>query len=97
MANAEKQFQITASVAGNEKVLFCGAEENVFKALCRAGFMSGCGGGGCGICKVQITSGEFFARRMSVAHITEDDARNGIVLACCVKPKSNIELTIFGN
>lgn len=56
----------------------------------------GCGGGGCGACKVEILEGEYEVfKNMSRAHISESEQAQGIVLACCVKPRSNITLKKF--
>jgi len=51
----------------------------------------GCCGGGCGICRGQIISGDFFAfKPMSVAHITEAERKQGMALLCCVQPRSDM-------
>ena len=54
----------------------------------------GCRGGGCGVCKVQITHGEYLRRRMSRAHISAADEVAGIGLACCVIPLTNLTLSV---
>lgn len=65
-------------------------------ALDRRGIPLGCRNGGCGVCKVAILTGEFVARVMSRAHVSEEDERQGHVLACRVKPKSDIRLSVVG-
>jgi len=50
----------------------------------------GCRRGGCGICKVRIVEGKFRASHMSRAHVTEGDQADGLVLACCVFPESDL-------
>jgi ferredoxin len=65
-------------------------------ALDRKAIPQGCRNGGCGICKVQILSGEFVSRVMSRAHVSEDDERQGRVLACRVRPASDIRLAVVG-
>lgn len=59
----------------------------------------GCRGGGCGVCKVKILKGEYSAKRMSSAHISENDKQQGFVLACRVYPRSDmlIEVTALEN
>lgn len=53
----------------------------------------GCSGGGCGICKMRIVSGDYLAaKKMSRAHVTAEEEEKGIVLICCVKPRSNLEI-----
>lgn len=65
-------------------------------ALNRKGIPLGCRNGGCGVCKVAILSGEFVTRVMSRSHVSEDDEREGKVLACRVLPASDMRLTILG-
>ncbi len=71
-------------------------DESIFRAMHKSGrsiFKGGCEGGGCGICKVKILEGEYVAfKKMSRRHVTEEEESQGIVLACCVKPSSDISL-----
>ena len=71
-------------------------DESIFRAMHKSGrsiFKGGCEGGGCGICKVKILEGEYVTFKiMSRRHVTEEEESQGIVLACCVKPSSNILL-----
>lgn len=51
----------------------------------------GCHGGGCGVCKVQVSEGGYeIFKRMSRAQVSEVEQAAGIVLACCVRPSSDI-------
>lgn len=50
----------------------------------------GCRGGGCGVCKIRILSGAFEAKRMSKAHISEGEQRQGFMLACRVFPRTDL-------
>ncbi len=50
----------------------------------------GCRGGGCGVCRVRVVSGRYVTRRMSRAHISEDDEAAGIVLACRLIPLTDV-------
>lgn len=54
----------------------------------------GCRGGGCGVCKIHITEGEFSAKAMSKAHISEAERARGVVLACRVFPTSDLKFTV---
>ena len=65
-------------------------------ALGRKGIPVGCRNGGCGVCKVAVLSGEFEVRAMSRAHVSEDEERQGQVLACRVRPATDIRLTVLG-
>ncbi|MDR2992065.1 MAG: 2Fe-2S iron-sulfur cluster binding domain-containing protein [Burkholderiaceae bacterium] len=66
------------------------------EALGRHGIPVGCRNGGCGVCKVLITSGTFVSRVMSRAHVSMEDERAGRVLACRIRPTSDISLTVIG-
>jgi ferredoxin len=50
----------------------------------------GCRGGGCGVCRVRVVSGDYTTMRMSRAHVTEADEEAGIALACRLLPSSDI-------
>ncbi|MFY0676046.1 MAG: 2Fe-2S iron-sulfur cluster binding domain-containing protein [Neptuniibacter sp.] len=52
----------------------------------------GCRGGGCGVCKIKVIEGEFTSKRMSKAHISEQDLEEGIVLACRIFPASDMKI-----
>ena len=65
-------------------------------ALNKHGIPLGCRNGGCGVCKVAILSGEFEARVMSRAHVSEEEECCGKVLACRVQPRSDIRLAVVG-
>ncbi len=55
----------------------------------------GCRGGGCGICRIQVSSGEFHAENMSIKHVPSDDRDAGIALACRVYPRSDLHITVL--
>ena len=45
------------------------------------------------MCKVRISDGRYQTfKKMSRAHISPEEEEQSIVLACCVKPLSNITL-----
>lgn len=51
----------------------------------------GCCGGGCGVCRIEVVAGAYEAvKPMSRAHIGEHDREQGIVLACCIQPRSDM-------
>ena len=66
------------------------------EALGRKGIPVGCRNGGCGVCKVQVSSGTYASRVMSREHVSEEDERCGRVLACRVRPTSDVRLTVIG-
>lgn len=72
----------------------CSSEEFVLTAMIRAKkgpINHGCCGGGCGVCRMKILAGDYEKiKNMSRAHVSETDEKNGIVLLCCVQPRSNL-------
>lgn len=88
------QYKITDSSSG--AVFFAKDDESLFAAMIRAGkgpIRYGCAGGGCGVCKVVISQGTFQTfKKMSRAHVSEEEERNGIVLSCCVRASSDLTL-----
>ncbi len=68
------------------------------RSLGQKGIPSGCHGGGCGICKIKILSGRnsYITKTMSRTHISEEEEKKGIVLACRVFPKGDIQLNVVG-
>lgn len=65
-------------------------------ALGKKGIPVGCRSGGCGVCKVQVLSGEVDTRVMSRAHVSLEEQAQGIVLACRAQPRSDITLAVIG-
>ena len=54
----------------------------------------GCRGGGCGICRIRILSGEYDSKKMSCKHITGEDHGQGIALACRIYPRSELSIEV---
>lgn len=77
----------------------CGEQQHLLSGLAatgKRGIPSGCHGGGCGVCKIRIIKGDFTTLVMSRSHISADEQSSGIVLACRVFPRSDIELKVIG-
>ncbi|MCG8089634.1 MAG: 2Fe-2S iron-sulfur cluster binding domain-containing protein [Candidatus Thiodiazotropha taylori] len=75
----------------------CAAEQRLLHAMQAQGLGSipvGCKGGGCGVCRVQITQGDYETRKMSRNHVSEAEEGQGIVLSCRVIPKSDLRLRL---
>jgi ferredoxin len=64
--------------------------------LGKKGIPVGCRGGGCGVCKVEITAGTYVKRVMSREYVSAEDEAADRVLACRVKPSSDITLKVLG-
>lgn len=71
----------------------CSESERILIAMERAGQKGipvGCRNGGCGICKIRVLSGDYVRGKMSVAHISDDAAKNNYALACRVYPRGEM-------
>jgi ferredoxin len=66
------------------------------ESLGKKGIPVGCRGGGCGVCKVHVLSGSYTKRVMSREHVSEEDEAQGRVLACRVRPTSEVLLRVIG-
>jgi len=90
-------FSIT--IADTGETYRCGEQRSVLEGmevLGKRGIPVGCRGGGCGVCKIQVLSGDYDKRVMSREHISEDEEAQGCVLACRVKPRSDLALSVIG-
>jgi ferredoxin len=77
----------------------CSPQETLLagmERLGRKGIPIGCRGGGCGVCKIEITAGTYLKRVMSREYVSLDDEAAGRVLACRVRPTSDIRLRVLG-
>jgi ferredoxin len=77
----------------------CPSERSVLEgmeALGKKGIPVGCRNGGCGVCKVEVTSGRYVARVMSREHVSEADEACGRVLSCRIRPQSDLRLKVIG-
>jgi ferredoxin len=91
------RYQITLDET--DETYSCNEDENLLvgmERLGKKGIPVGCRGGGCGVCKIEIMDGNFDARVMSREHVSVEDQANGRVLACRVRPKSDIRLRVLG-
>jgi ferredoxin len=83
----------TITVLPEGRAFRCAETRSVLHGMEQAaatGIQVGCRSGGCGVCRVQVVAGTFTARRMSKAHVTEEDIARGLVLACRIHPTSDL-------
>ena len=95
---ATKVF-FAVTIADTGEVFRCREDETLLSGMERLGKRGipvGCRGGGCGVCKVRLEAGECSKRVMSRDHVSAEEEANGIVLACRVKPLSDIRLRVLG-
>lgn len=77
----------------------CLASESLLHGMARMGKKGipfGCRGGGCGVCRVQVLSGDYTTRAMSRDHVSAEDLDNGRLLACRVYPGSDLQVSVLG-
>lgn len=77
----------------------CSSEQSLLRGmenLGRRGIPVGCREGGCGICKIQVLSGSYVKRIMSRDHVSGEDALAGRVLACRIRPGSDLVVKVIG-
>ena len=78
----------------------CEASQNVLTAMNKSrskSIASGCRGGGCGICKVEVIDGGYHTLRMSRNQISESDEARNICLACRLIPESDLVIKPLGS
>jgi ferredoxin len=78
------------------EVLTCGHEETVLSAILRSGarVFFGCTGGGCGVCKLHLFSGQVDYGRYSGAALSEEEKREGFFLSCQARPFSDLTIRL---
>ncbi|NLY08791.1 MAG: 2Fe-2S iron-sulfur cluster binding domain-containing protein [Tissierellia bacterium] len=58
--------------------------------------MNGCCGGGCGICRIKILSGDYTTKKMSRKQVTDEEEKEGYALGCRVFPESDMSIEYVG-
>ena len=52
----------------------------------------GCHNGACGLCRIKVISGDYSKTKMNKKFISEEDEKNGVLLACRVFPKGDMQI-----
>ncbi|KYO84084.1 2Fe-2S iron-sulfur cluster-binding protein [Pseudomonas aeruginosa] len=84
-------FEITVRSAGER--FACQLQQSVLDAMVREGLNCvpvGCRGGGCGLCKVRVLTGEYQCGPMSHRHVPPEVRAHGEVLACRLYPLGDL-------
>lgn len=78
----------------------CATTESLLRGMLklgRKGIPAGCVNGGCGVCKVRIVEGTVTSLGpISREHVSVDEERCGITLACRVAPATPVWLQVIG-
>jgi ferredoxin len=87
-------YTITLRPVGD--TVACGPEETVLAAILRGGasVMFGCRGGGCGTCKMRLTSGHIEHGRCSAAVLLEEEKKCGWFLSCQARALSDLTIEL---
>jgi ferredoxin len=97
LIEAHVPYQVTIENSG--EVFGCGEDVSLLAAMeqsrCR-GIPVGCRNGGCGACKVRITSGRYLTRKMNRAVVSAEEEVAGCVLACKTYPQCDLAVQALG-
>lgn len=86
-------------LAGEDGEFPCCSGQTVLGALSSVYFRkisSGCHGGGCGVCRAQLVSGEIRTAPMSRVHVPKEDEARGVFLACRAWPVTDVTIAPLG-
>lgn len=87
------------TIENTGEIFDCEDERSVLEGMIRLGrrgVPAGCRGGGCGVCKVQVLQGDYRPMPMSSRHVSPEDLSGGRVLACRIRPDSDLTLKVIG-
>lgn len=82
-------------IVGDSKIFIADEQQNLLVWLAKGGrspVLNGCKGGGCGQCRIKVTGGEYQSKKMSRAHISPAEEAQGIVLACRIFARSDLDI-----
>ncbi|MDX2370511.1 MAG: 2Fe-2S iron-sulfur cluster binding domain-containing protein [Colwellia sp.] len=80
-------------VVNRNQVFYCAEDQLLLIGMERQNINCinvGCRGGGCGVCKVRIITGDYETKCMSRAHISEAEEKQNYALACRVLPRGDL-------
>ena len=93
------QDTYTVVIEDTAETFSCLYYESILRAmerLNRKGIPVGCRGGGCGVCKIQVTAGCYRTGRLSREHVSAEEEAAGITLACRTEPNTDLRLRVLG-
>jgi len=99
MMSEELPIRHMISILDTNEQYGCSENQHLLRgmiSLGKKGIPSGCHGGGCGVCKVQILKGKIITKTMSSEHISEEERKQGFSLACRSFPQTDISLKVIG-
>ncbi len=91
--------RIPITIEDTGETFFCRRDQHLLAGMTgmgKKGIPSGCHGGGCGVCKIEIIEGEVERLVMSRQHVSAEEEARGIALACRVVPRGPLRLRVIG-
>ena len=91
------RFLVTIDQTGES--FLCRRDQHLLAGMTsmgKKGIPSGCHGGGCGVCKIEIMEGDADKLVMSRQHVSAEEENRGIALACRVRPRSPMRVKVIG-
>jgi CDP-4-dehydro-6-deoxyglucose reductase, E3 len=78
------------------EMVVCRGDDTVLSAILRSGakVIFGCRGGGCGACKMHLSSGQVAHGRCSAAVLSEEEKRAGSFLSCQARPLTDLTVQL---
>jgi ferredoxin len=90
-ASSPQSYRIR--VVGADREIVCAPGQDILNAAIRAGvnwLKIGCRGGGCGICRVSVRSGDYVAGKMAKKYVAAGVNGERYALACRIYPVSDL-------
>jgi 3-phenylpropionate/trans-cinnamate dioxygenase ferredoxin reductase subunit len=92
--------KVSVCVVQTGETYACAQDESLLRGMLklgRKGIPAGCVNGGCGVCKVRVVEGTVTTLGpISREHVSADEERRGITLACRVAPVTAVRLEVVG-
>ena len=91
------------TVKGEDQGFSCSEDQNLLQGMRTFQFGApmleaipvGCRGGGCGVCRIRVLSGDYETQKMSRKHVHPEDQAIGMALACRVYPRSDLTVEVM--
>lgn len=99
MMRGDRVEKFTIYIQNTGESFVCLEGQSVLRAMevfGRKGIPVGCRGGGCGVCKINVSEGHYRTTRMSRACVSAEEERAGTVLACKLFPASDLTVEVLG-
>jgi ferredoxin len=96
----DSRSKVAVCVAQTGETYACATDESLLRGMLklgRKGIPAGCVNGGCGVCKVRVVDGTVtLLGPISREHVSIDEERRGMTLACRVAPATAVRLEVIG-